>query len=108
MPGAIIACTRASSCNQGFVAGLEYFVAVTIGEPDAGTSPAEVYVNGVQFDQTTASVPKSNAQAPLYLGYANPDTNYGSERFFKGRIRDVRVYERELGPAEVEQLFLNG
>ena len=48
-----------------------------------------------------------------YLGAAldrkhNDDPDYGTKRFYDGRIRDVRVYQRELGAAEVARLNTNG
>jgi hypothetical protein len=103
-------CTSSSSCQQGFVAGKEYFVVVTIADPgDAGTSAAaQVYVNGALFDDSTAYIPAASATPPLYLGCHNFDTNYGSARVFDGRIRDVRVYQRQLAAGEVQQLYANG
>jgi hypothetical protein len=102
-------CTRPTDCHQGFVAGQEYFVVVTVApSPDGGTTAAQVYVNGAIFDQTTAGVPPANATPPLYLGKHNEDTSYGTKRIFDGRIRDVRVYQRQLGASEVAQLYANG
>jgi len=65
-------------------------------------------VNGSLFDETTANIPTAAAQAPLYLGVCNMDTNYGTRAVFAGRIRDARVYSRQLGAAEVHQLYING
>jgi hypothetical protein len=93
-----------------FLAGREYFIATAIGSPagDASTLAAHVYVNGVLFDATTAANPANLPQTTLHLGCHNEDTSYGSKRFFAGRIRDARVYKRELGADEVAQLFGNG
>lgn len=104
------ACTSASHCNQGFVAGVEYLVVVTVAPVGGGPlQSAQVYVNGSLFDQTTADTPPSAAQAPLYLGVCNMDTaGYGTRAFFAGRMRDARVYSRQLGAAEVHQLYMNG
>jgi hypothetical protein len=114
--GTAFSCTSASSCNQGFVAGREYFVAVAVqGVGDAGAPAdgsalvtAQVYVDGDLFDQDTAFIPPGEPEAPLYLGCCNLDTGYGSERFYQGRMRDVRVYKRYLGSGEIGQLFANG
>ncbi len=108
--GGVFSCTSASSCNQGFTAANEYFVTLTIdAPPDGGTMPtAQVYVNGVLFDQDSAYIPAANAAPPLYLGCHNQDNGYGTTRFFDGRIRDVRVYLRQVPAAEVKQLFVNG
>jgi concanavalin A-like lectin/glucanase superfamily protein len=93
-----------------FLAGHEYFVATTIGLPagDASTLAARVYVNGALFDETTAANPGNVPQTTLYLGCHNADMAYGTKRVFAGRIRDARVYKRELGATEVAQLFGNG
>jgi hypothetical protein len=92
-----------------FSGGTEYFVVVAIGSPsDAGTgSSAIVYVNGSLFDSSTAGV-ISGGTTTLWLGVHNDDTGYGTRRFFSGRIRDARVYKRELGAAEVQQLYRSG
>jgi hypothetical protein len=104
------ACTSASHCDQGFVAGVEYFVVVTIAPADGGPlQSAQVYVNGSLFDQTTANIPSPAAQAPLYLGVCNMDiAGYGTRAVFAGRIRDARVYGRQLGADEVHQMYVNG
>jgi hypothetical protein len=93
-----------------FLAGREYFIVAAIGSPvdDASPLSAQLYVDGVLYDQTTAGIPGNSAQTTLHLGYHNMDTPYGSKRVFAGRIRDARVYKRQLGSAEVAQLFANG
>jgi hypothetical protein len=103
-------CLSASSCDQGFVAGAEHFVLVSVAPvADGGAaSEAVVYVDGELFDQTTAAVFPTESTAPLYLGSCNLDTGYGTSRIFDGRIRDVRAYKRQLGAAEAQQLYVNG
>jgi len=102
-------CTSPTSCNQGFVAGQEHFVVMTI-EPlgDAG-APAEgwVYVDGVLFDQEATNV-LSDDSAPLSIGRHNTDPGYQTTGVFDGRIRDVRIYKRQLGIPEIQQLYMNG
>jgi hypothetical protein len=102
-------CTSASSCDQGFVGGVEVLVTLTVGPaPASGEPTALIYVNGKLFDSTHTAVPPANASPPLYLGCHNMDTLYGATRFFSGRMRDVRVYQRELGAGEIAQLYANG
>ena len=103
-------CSTAASCNQGFVAGNEHFIAVSIAPPvgAAASSTALVYVDGALFDATIAVVFANSTTVPLYLGMHNLDTGYGSERFFAGRIRDARAYKRQLGAAEVRTLYQSG
>jgi Concanavalin A-like lectin/glucanases superfamily len=104
-------CTSASHCDQGFVAGVEYFVVVAVAPADGGAmQPAQVYVNGALFDQTAASTLPPAAQAtPLYLGMCNTALSaYGTRAVFDGRIRDARIYSRQLGADEVHQMYVNG
>jgi hypothetical protein len=93
-----------------FLAGHEYFVVATVGSSIGDASPitAQVYVNGALYDQTTAAIPASAPQPTLSLGVHNGDAQYGSKRVFAGRIRDARVYRRQLDAAEVAQLFASG
>jgi hypothetical protein len=72
---------------------------------DGGTTPSaiKVYVNGVRVDDTSGqggtftSLP--NNSVPLTIGAA-ADPNY----YFAGKIDDVRIYNRALSAAEVQQL----
>jgi hypothetical protein len=102
-------CTSPTSCNQGFIAGQEHFVVMTIEAPgDAGVAPEGwVYVDGVLFDQEPTNA-LSNDPAPLSIGRHNLDNGYGTTGVFDGRIRDVRIYKRQVGIAEIEQLYVNG
>ena len=93
-----------------FVPGQEYFVVAAIGTPgaDGGTSSsAHVYVNGSLFSESTADAISGGATT-LWLGVHNNDTAYGTRRFFAGRIRDVRIYKRELAASEITQLYAVG
>jgi hypothetical protein len=110
LPHACVAYESAGDAGA-FVAGREYFIVTAIGSPtgdSGGAIAAHVYVNGVLFDLTTASDPGNLTMTTLYLGCHNADTGYGSKRVFAGRIRDARVYKRELGAAEVASLFAQG
>jgi len=91
----------------GFVAGQEYFVAVTIGASGGATIPATIYVDGAPFDVSSAGV-ISGGSTTLWLGQHNDDTGYGTRRFFAGRMRDVRVYKRALEASEVQALYTAG
>lgn len=89
--------------NTPFVAATEYFVAAAIG-----ASAAQMYVDGQQVGQAMPTAPGAAPQGTLWLGLHNGDTGYGSKRFYLGRMRDVRVYTRVLGAAEVATLYANG
>ena len=90
-----------------FVAGQEYFVAVTIGASGGTTIPATIYVDGAPFDVSSAGV-LSAGPTTIWLGEHNDDGGYGTRRFFAGRIRDVRVYKRALEASEVQELYTAG
>jgi len=85
-----------------FTAGTEYFVAATIG------STANVYVDGNPVGTMTPMTPGLAAMTTLSLGLHNTDTGYGTKRFYVGRMRDVRVYKRELTAQEVSTLYADG
>lgn len=86
-----------------FLANTEYFVAAAIGP-----TTATIYVNGVNIGTRTAGTPGPAAPAVLRIGAHNTDTGYQSKRFYKGRIRDVRIYKRVLTADEVTQLYSAG
>jgi hypothetical protein len=103
-------CTSVNDCHQGFVANKEYFIVVTVDQPAVtpGTAPAQVYVDGMLFDDDVAGIPAATAMSPLHVGCHNADTRYGTTRFFDGRMRDVRIYQRHMTAAEVRALYAGG
>jgi hypothetical protein len=92
-----------------FEAGKEYFIAAAIGAPGTGgaSSVARVYVNGALFTESTASA-ISGGSTTLWLGQHNDDTPYGTKRVFSGKIRDARVYKREIDAAQIAALYAAG
>ena len=86
-----------------FASGDRHFFALVIG-----AGGAEIWVDGALDSQVSDDVPPAATPAPLHLGCHNDDPGSGSKRFFEGRLRDVRIYKRELGDAEIAQLFANG
>jgi type II secretory pathway pseudopilin PulG len=75
-----------------------YFVAATY---DTNNDAYQVYLDGVLHKSGTypsaLAVPADN---PLSLG-----TRTGSSNYFDGILDDVRVYDRVLGAAEIEDLY---
>ena len=69
---------------------------------------ALVYVDGAELATLTANVPPPVPKPLLHLGCHNDDTGYGTKRFFHGRMRDVRVYERALSASDVAALYASG
>lgn len=98
-----ISTTLTNIGGAAFTADTRYFVAMAVG-----ATSAQVFVNGQVVDTRTAAVPSAASPSVLWLGAHNDDTNYGSKRFFKGRMRDVRVYKRALTPAEIVRLQAAG
>lgn len=91
--------------NDGgaFTADTEYFVAATVG-----TTTAQIYVNATLVGTGTPTAPEAATPTTLRLGNHNDDTDYETKRFYKGRMRDVRVYKRVLTSSEVAQLQAAG
>ena len=81
----------------------ERFVALVIT-----TSSAAVWVDGSLLSSVTTNVPPPTQPTPLHLGCHNDDTGYGTKRFFAGRMRDARVYLRDLDASQVAELFSQG
>lgn len=78
-----------------------HHITVTAAGPGTGK---KIYINGVpDIEDESSSGPYGQVSNPLTFGYAG----YGSE-YFKGAIDDIRIYNRELGQAEVTALFLEG
>lgn len=86
-----------------FQANTRYFVAMVVRP-----STAKVWVNAALIAQVSANVLPSTNPTPLHLGCHNDDVGYGTKRFFEGRMRDARVYLRELDAFVVAELFADG
>jgi len=91
------------SISGAYKDGDPHFVALVIG-----TGNATIFVDGKQTTQTPDGIAPSVTPTPLHLGCHNDDGAYGTKRFFKGKMRDVRIYKHALGAGEIAQLFTNG
>jgi hypothetical protein len=82
--------------------GTWYFVTATY---DAALGLATIYVNGVAdgTNQDTASNSLEQPTSPLGIGAANDGGTWNY--LFPGTIDDVRIYNRALSGAEVQQLY---
>jgi hypothetical protein len=65
------------------------------------------YLNGVEIARAVHSG-ITDVATTFRLGYHNNDPTYGTSRFFKGRIQDVRIFGRALDPTEVMALAAAG
>jgi hypothetical protein len=86
-----------------FAAGARHLVASVV---DAAA--ATVYVDGAVFAMVPADTPPAVGTTPLHLGCHNDDDGYLTKRFFKGTLRDVRIYRRLLTAVEVSTLHAAG
>lgn len=59
------------------------------------------------FNESTAGTILITATT-LWLGQHNDDSGYGTKGVFSGRIRDARVYKRELSATEIATLYSSG
>lgn len=66
-----------------------------------------LYVNGAPVASGPPADP-TNGATSLYLGRHNDDTGYGTKRFFKGTIRDVRIWQQPLSAGEIATLNADG
>lgn len=87
-----------------FAAGVRHFVGLVVST----SGLARIYVDGAPFAEVSENVPPSASPTPLHLGCHNDDDGYGTKRFYKGRMRDVRIYKHALDAGAIESLFANG
>jgi len=62
------------------------------------------YVNGTLVNSKTFSGAMKFEDRPVHIG-AEP---YWDEDYFNGSIDEVQIYDRELTPSEVRELYMNG
>jgi len=73
----------------------------------AGTydgSTARIYMNGVFDNSKSASGNVSDADATLHIG-GNRDTDPQYQRWYKGTLDEIRMYNRVLSDAEIHALY---
>ncbi|RYZ56040.1 MAG: HYR domain-containing protein [Sphingobacteriales bacterium] len=90
----------------GLVAGQWVHIAVVYNYGNVKT-----YVNGVMVDDHSYPQATLNGNTNMNIGKHNDDGGYGTRRFFKGSIDEVRVWNRALCSAEINAQFacqLNG
>lgn len=83
--------------NYAFTPGQWYHVAVVYT-----ASNIKTYVNAVLVDDLNVSNSGSNGM--LQIGKHNTDGAYGTRRFFKGSIDEIRVWNKALCVAEIQWL----
>lgn len=93
--------------NAGYSANTWYHVVFTF---DRSNNMHKIYVNKViTLSQTTSgSVSYSSTTTHLGIGGQYNDNNGSNpapNRFFKGKIDDVRIYNRVLSQSEVDELY---
>jgi hypothetical protein len=92
--------------NSGAVSsGTWHHIAVTY-DGSSNTSGVEIYVDGVDQSLIVSANNLSSTtlnNSSVVIGGDSADLNCC---VFNGRIDDTRIYDRELSPAEVQQLYL--
>jgi len=71
----------------------------------------ETYINGVLKDVVNHNQAPLNGNTNMFIGRHNDDAAYGTRRFFKGVIDEVRVWNRALCAQEITSQYncqLNG
>jgi prepilin-type N-terminal cleavage/methylation domain-containing protein len=63
------------------------------------------YINGDLIDNFSFTQASLDAGDYIWIGKHNNDTNYGTRRFFKGLIDEVRIYNRALSPEEIKAIY---
>lgn len=69
-------------------------------------SSARIYINGQLSAEEIASGNLSTSSANLYIGCNTPSGT--DDRWFDGKIDDVRIYNRALSETEIQQLYWGG
>lgn len=89
-------CTRDPECKHRIRFGEWYHVVATVVD-----KVHTLYVDGIRHDAVNGDH-KSHPEQPLHIGRKG---TVESHFFFRGAIDDVRIYDRALTPAEVQELF---
>ncbi len=64
-----------------------------------------LYINGVLNSTSTVNYTLDNSSEPLYIGKGFTSVSWNWYRWFKGKIDDIRIYNRALTDAEIEALY---
>jgi hypothetical protein len=72
------------------------------------TATVTIFLDSSELALDSADVPPSVSPTPLHLGCHNDDTGYATKRFFKGNLRDVRIFRRLLTPQQIASLVEAG
>ncbi|MFZ2898546.1 MAG: LamG-like jellyroll fold domain-containing protein, partial [Saprospiraceae bacterium] len=62
----------------------------------------KTYVNGALIDNFNYSQATLNAAGSFWIGKHNDDGGYGTRRFYKGQVDEVRVWHRALTQQEIQ------
>lgn len=71
---------------------------------NVNTQQLSIYIDGVLDNVTTGILPTNAPTTKLYIG--SDDLTLGTNGYYmKGALEDIRVYNRALSAAEIQQLF---
>ena len=69
-----------------------------------GEGALQLYVDGATASEVTLESTLSGSAEPIHFGKADAS----DERFFNGRLDEIRLYQRQLDPSDVARLFAEG
>ena len=67
-----------------------------------------IYINGSQVATKTSTLSALDSSTePYYIGWTS-HTDFGTNRYFDGKLDEVAVFNQALTPTEIQQLYNNG
>lgn len=91
---------QVSVCSQPLQANTWYHIAVTITSEEI-----RLYLNGSLNETKPTGFPIDHGDRPLFFGYTG-ESNCGG--YFNGLMDEVRIYNRALSEAEIQELYGSG
>ena len=76
------------------------------GTYDSISGDSKIYFNGMLSDSVHfGKIISNSSNSDLFIGGTNPTTYRSEETFFKGKIDEVRIYNRALQATEIKRLY---
>ena len=76
------------------------------GTYDTISGDSKIYFNGILSDSVHfGKIISNSSNSDLYIGGTDPTTYRSDETFFKGKIDEVRIYNRALQATEISRLY---
>jgi len=78
-----------------------YFIVLTIAPITKNSGVKSIYVNGELYHQCNYYTKTDYKEMDLLIGAGNRPEPGNAERFFKGRIDDIKIYDRIISKSEI-------